>query len=56
MNVSEILGRKSRLLDQGVGRSVEGGEEGPKPGWRLGDDVGVQRLQPQSEAHERGPW
>ena len=49
LNVSEILGRKSRLLDEGIGRSVQRREDGAEWRWRLSRDTRVQGLQPRSE-------
>src|SRR5918996_512316 len=47
--MSEILGRKSCRLDEGVGRRVQFGEEGPQPWRRLSDEPSVQRLKTGAE-------
>ena len=47
--MSEILSRQSRLLDEGIGRCVQGREDGAESRWRLRRDASVQGLQTRSE-------
>jgi hypothetical protein len=43
-NVSEILGDKSGVLNEGLSFGVECGEEHPQPRWCVRDDAGIQGL------------
>lgn len=49
MKVSESSGGKSRLLDEGIGRRVQRGEDGAKPRRHLRQDACVQGLEPGPE-------
>ena len=47
--MSEFLGRKSCLRDEGISRRVERGEEGPQPGRRVSNEPSIQRVQAGAE-------